>query len=103
MKTPEQIASRRATLEQELEKLDNEEQAWSELTRPQLIAELIHEIGCNKDHGDYNGYCKFHLGSWKDPNWDMEIWSRRSGNLLKAVPEDLDDETIVKIYKAART
>lgn len=102
MKNPEQVKARRKILEQELEELDNIEQTWAELSRGQRIAELIHGIGCTKQHGDFNDYCKFHLGKWEAPNWWQDRWLSKAVRVLEILPEDMSDDKVVETYRVVK-
>lgn len=102
MKTLAEVETRRKLLERELEDLDMTEQAWAEISREARIAELIHGVGCSNSHGDYQGYCKFHLGTWDTPNNAQRHWLGRAKELVAVLPEDMSDDEVFKVYRVAR-
>jgi hypothetical protein len=101
MRNPYQIGLRRKELERELEKLDDEEQAWEELSRLQRLTELIHAIQCQKNHGDYHDYCQYHNSRFSNPNGARSSWTEKVRKFLGTLPEDWDDEKVLAVARMA--
>lgn len=100
MNNPHQIALRRKELEAELESLDDQEQAWQDLSRAQRLTELIHAFQCSKNHGDYSDHCQFHERSWTNPNGSRSAWHEKVRKFLEALPEDWTDEQVLTVARA---
>jgi hypothetical protein len=104
MRTPEEINSSRLTLEKQLSKLDDEEQAWEALTRPQRIAELLHKQMCKRSHHKWeDNHCEFHDGNWDAPNFAQKKWSTKIDQIVGLLPETYTEEQVLEIVKVAQS
>ena len=102
MKTPEEIEKIRTKLEGQITELDNEEQAWNDLSDQHRLAELLHYEECKREHGDYTDYCQFHLGKWSDPNKDQIFYSDKVKSIQDEIMDELSDSAFLAVCRIAR-
>jgi hypothetical protein len=105
VRTPDEIQKDRLELEAKLEKLDDEEQAWSDLSRAEQVAERLHKDECKKTHGSYNAYadsCRWNNEPWGNPSYGKKPYLQRAQKLLELLPEDYESDKVLEIVKASR-
>lgn len=98
IKTPAVITRDRKNYEDMLMRLDDYEQAWSELSRGEQAAELFHEGSCGLNH--YTE-CDFTKTDWTAPNEIKGRYYRAVVTAFELAP-NLEPEVVAKILIEGR-